>query len=112
MDPGHGLELDNNARAVQSGGTHGEQRESSQKRRKKQGPGTSPGGKSVGRSSSQATGSSAGKRKSKGKAKLPDGRFRVDTFGNEICWNWNKDSGLRGHLRRRPSARVRVVSQP
>ena len=25
----------------------------------------------------------------KGKAKQPDGRFRVDGSGKEICWRWN-----------------------
>ena len=96
-DPGHGMG-ESSVRAGAAGRSQSHQGEGPANKRKKTSNSGRGGGRGAGhksdshsRSASMApSGSSKGHGKSKGKAKQADGRFRVDTAGNEICWNWNK----------------------
>ena len=84
MDKGHGAELGEKTeagiehKAVRDRGGRGGRgdRPPAEKKSKVEFPSTGDKG-------------GAGKGGGKGKAKQPDGRFRVDEKGKEICWRWN-----------------------
>ena len=90
-DPGHGVGAEGGARASGSGGRGLPLQEGGAKKKQKKAKGT--GGKAAGRGSSGSfSSSSKGGAGGKGKAQFPDGRYRVDATGKQICWSWNKEA--------------------